>query len=407
MERMCIRIKQFIQIRNVTIKVFLVIFFYVSIVGIASFSAYTKLFNAGYYRWQTYRFYDVNIMKPVLVLSLFLVIFLITYCVCKYIGRRNNVTICEKKDRIDLIIGIDIIVTLIGIIGAILIFKEMGFTILKGSTAEISKTSESGINALLFFQLANTVLIDYYLYCKKRKVIYIANMVWKILLLVPFGSRSLFLTIILAVMLERLITKKTKMKRFIVMIVLISIFAIGYKYILSIESFNFNLLIERIFTDIAPEFREFALVIDRVPNLFPYLGVSVLIESILFIIPGSFISFLGANKFNYFGNTVQYVKDIIGSSFQGGIRSSAFSEIYLIQGYLSIIIFGVVFAILVYYIDSKINGSQDMNFMYIYYIFLGVNIGLTQLLGITVLPYKIIMISIPWLMYKVLIKIIN
>lgn len=395
------------NVKHLFLKIYLLILAYIVIGGSISLKLFNYFHYKGYYSYIENKYYFVDTNKGLEIIVAFTVIMVIVYWLYSKMKFNSDV----YSDDLNLLKKFSNITLIVGVLGVLLRLKETGLVLLMGNEGELTKSEGSGISILLLMQLSNSVLFDYmiiYYSDKKKGRVFMA--ILKCLILLLFGSRNIVITIILTILIHRYtnsIIKFSKMKIIIIAIV-VGVSSFAYKSLLTVTEYSKESLILRLTTDFAPEYREYLKIVTNVPDYAPYISYTPIIESFAYIIPEEVFSAVGASKSDYYLQTVNYVKYVINSNYQGGIRSGIYSEVYLMNGIYSILIFAVVVGIVLAFIDKRVyniksNNKESMpsNIITIY---IGGTICLIQLFGVTVIVYKLFTMFLFWYPYKILAK---
>ncbi len=382
---------------------FLAAYLYFFVGGIISYRL------ANYFTFTHYDFnYQINLTQAGFYALLALLSFVLAYVTFSYLRIRPHQAELDERKEVSPPTAYQVAalmaVFFIGCVGLVLMMKQYGWQIpifTEGSD-EFRTKIESGLPQILYFQLMVSTLIAYALLSGSphSRFSLILKLVIALSLFFIFlgASRSMLFTPVVIILLD-LWRKKLVRFRWIAFGTIFSglaIFLIGLFRMGTQAERGIYLL--RFVNDFAPEFREFAKLLQYIPDKAGYLNGQMFLNTIFILLPGKILSLLGMSKAEHWLPFGQYLKDLFQYRFQGGgLRAGLIAEYYANFGLVGVIAGFYLLGVLIRYFDAKIHVPSPV--WNVFYLTMGLSVATSVLFTFDAVVYKIVSLSIGWILY--------
>lgn len=384
--------------RNILYK-----FYWITIaysIGIGFLIAYFSQFL--YYKYYNFD-YGIDYISKLLYLAP--LIFLTNYFIKigARIGAKSTRNIIYYRDS--SLWYSSLFLSIIGVIGVYLYVSELGKIPLfyEGPADEMRFYVTSGWHSFLSNQLGFAVLLNILLiYRKGKKIKYITLLLIQVFILLLTVSRGLVLFPLLIGFIYYLSEEKKSLLKYVPILLIMLIFSFIFGFYRAFgydQHFDYSILMLRLVTDIAPEFRDFMRLTDIIPSIQSFWGFDPIISALSGFIPSDLFSILGLNKNDYYFQVgleiTRTLNPNVSMWYWSGTRTLLFGELYLVHGWISLYIIFPVFGFFLGKLISKsqkYSGIKNINFPLIFALALIISI----LYGINFIPNKIIQFGIAY-----------
>ncbi len=365
---------------------------------------------ANYFWFAYYDFnYQVDFTLPIIYAAIGLLSFLLAYFTFEKVSFSftGASMISSKQNRIHNITHLLSLGFLffIGTIGFLLIVAQYGgkIPLLSDNSDEFRTKITSGLPQVLYFQLVLSAVLAYTMISRaiSRAIRNMALLIMAVSLglILMGGSRSMFLTPVLVILIDIWRRKALRIRY----IILFSTAAMLVWFMVGIMRLGIELgwenMVLRMATDFAPEFREFAKLMQFIPDKVGYLNGQMFSNALYIFVPGGILEPMGVIKSIDWVPFGEFLKNLFGYEFAGGgLRAGLIAEFFANFGLPGIIGGFYILGIFIKYFDSKLRrASREKG---IFYLLIGLSLGSSVLFTFDAVTYKILSLLFGWIIFK-------
>ncbi len=390
--------------RRTIFSIFIIFYLYFLLGGLLSYRL------ANYFWFINYDFnYQVSFLMPILYALAALAAFLLAYFTFEKIkfksGLTNNETTKPVGSSEDRYIPALLALFGVGAAGFLLMMSQYGgkIPLLSEHADDFRTRISSGLPQILYFQLVLTAVLGYFRAGRsrerKQRYLMAGITVISLCLILMGGSRSMFLTPVLVILID-VWRKKVIKTGYLVMAgtaAVIIWFAVGILR-MGVE-LGPEIFLLRFAADFAPEFREFAKLLAYIPDKIGYLNGQMFTNTFYIMIPGGVLDLVGVAKSVDWVPFGEFLKNLFGYEFAGGgLRAGLIAEFYANFGPWGIIGGFYFLGIIIRFFDSRINRfSGDKSALYL---LIGISLASSTLFTLDAVIYKIAAFIFGWIIYK-------
>ena len=295
----------------------------------------------------------------------------------------------------------------VGCAGLMMMIAEYGGRIPAFSAhADDFRTNlSSGLPQLCYFQLVVAALIAYALsvhaVANRRRTYLRLICVASLGLIFMGASRSMFLTPIMIMLLDLWRRGRIRTGRLILggLTCGLILFAVG---LLRMDTeLEQGVYLLRFAADFAPEFREFAKLLEIMPDGAPFLHGQMFANAALIVLPGKVLGLVGLSKAEYWLPFGEYLKDLFNYQFAGGgLRAGLIAEFYANFGFPGILVGFYGLGLTVRLVESGVHAAGAVRRLF--YLAVGLSVASSLLFTFDAVIYKLVAFAIGWGLYGAL-----
>jgi oligosaccharide repeat unit polymerase len=390
---------------RIALALFLIFYAYFFIGGIVTYNL------ANYFSFAHYDFdYQINLFRASLYALAALGAFILAYATFSYIRlHKSSAPVSPTLSQEFQVRNIHVIacgaVFAVGLIGAFLMFREYDWRIpsITSGSDEWRTQISSGLPQILYFHLVGAVLIAYSLrdattYQFHRRV-FMSIMIVSLFIIYLGASRSMLVTPILVMLIDQWCRRKLKTIWLCtgVLSAGLVVFVTGLLRMGTDSEQAIYLL--RFVADVAPELREFAKLIDYIPDKADFLHGQMFVNGVVIMIPGKLIALLGGAKEILWQPFGEYLKNLYGYAFAGGgLRAGLIAEYYANFGLFGVILGFYAMGFLVRYVDIRIMFVRGTTRLF--FLVLALSLATSTLFTFDGVVYKLVSFAAAWIVYS-------
>jgi oligosaccharide repeat unit polymerase len=390
---------------RIALALFLAFYGYYLIGGILTY----KLAN--YFSFAHYDFdYQIDLFRASLYALAALGAFVLAYATLSQIRLRKPLAPHPRESQGELRVETVHVVAclavfVIGLLGAFLMFREYGWRIpsLTSGSDEWRTQISSGLPQILYFHLVGAVLIAYSLRGAATKslhrLLFMGVMILSLFIIYLGASRSMLVTPILVILIDQWCRQKLKTIWLFTgtLAAGLVVFITGLLRMGTDGEQAIYLL--RFVADVAPELREFAKLLDYIPDRADFLHGQMFVNGVVIMVPGKLIALLGGAKELLWQPFGEYLKNLYGYAFAGGgLRAGLIAEYYANFGLFGIILGFYAMGLLVRFVDVKIMYVRGTTRLF--FLVLALSLATSTLFTFDGVVYKLVAFSAAWIVYS-------
>jgi hypothetical protein len=157
----------------------------------------------------------------------------------------------------------------------------------------------------------------------------------------------------------------------------------------------------RLVADFAPEFREFAKLVEVMPDSAPFLHGQMFANAVLIILPGKLLGILGLSKAEYWLPFGEYLKNLFNYDFAGGgLRAGLIAEFYANFGFAGILAGFYGLGLTIRSIEKRLARADAVRRLF--WLAVGLSVASSLLFTFDAVIYKLAAFVFGWGLYGVL-----
>jgi hypothetical protein len=353
--------------------------------------------------------YDIGLVKPAVYALVGLASFILAYATfarVSFFKSKGDARSVESSYAVTQSHLVALAGTfVVGLIGfGLMIWQYDGQMpmLVKGSDEFRVTRLSSGLPQILYMHLVASALLAYAMIQRAmpagRKRFLIFVLLASLFLILLGASRFMFLSPVVVIFLHMWLKGKVRTRWLVLVILgggvaafLIGLFRMG-------DNAERQLYLLRFVTDFAPEFREFARLMDYIPERIDYLNGQMFANAVYIVMPGKLLSLFGLSKIESWLPFGQFVKDLFRMEFAGGgVRAGLIAEYYANFGLAGIIVGFYAMGAALRYLEKKIFHPSPCTAQL--YLIVAFSVATGMLLTFDAIVYKIVGFLVAWAVF--------
>ena len=356
--------------------------------------------------------YGISLVKPAIYALIGLAAFILAYATFARVSLFKGGRDAPDIDSLPSVTSPQLVALagtfLVGLIGFALMMMQYGGEIpllVKGSDEFRIARLSSGLPQILYTHLVASALLAYAMMQKAisygRRRFLTAILLMSLLLILLGASRFMFLSPIVVIFLHLWLKGRLRTRWLVLVIVaggvaafLMGIYRMG-------DSAERQLYLLRFATDFAPEFREFARLMDYIPERIGYLYGQMFTNAVYIVMPGKLLDLFGLSKMDSWVPFGQFVKDLFRMDFAGGgVRAGLIAEYYANFGLAGIIVGFYAMGAAVRLLEKKIFHPSPCTAQF--YMIVAFSVATGMLFTFDAIVYKIVSFVVAWVVFAMI-----
>ena len=353
--------------------------------------------------------YDISLVKSAVYALIGLAAFILAYATFAHVSFFKRGGDLPGGDSLYTVTPSHLValagIFVIGLLGFALMMSQYGGQIpllVKGSDEFRIARLSSGLPQILYMHLVASALLAYAMMQKAmstgRKRFLMLVLLVSLFLVLLGASRFMFLSPIVVIFLHMWLKGRVRTHWLLLVILAggVAAFLIGL-YRMG-DSAERQLYLLRFATDFAPEFREFARLMDYIPERIEYLNGQMFTNAVYIVMPGKLLDLFGLSKMESWLPFGQFVKDLFRMDFAGGgVRAGLIAEYYANFGLTGIIVGFYAMGAAVRFLENKIFHPSPCTAQL--YMIIAFSVATGMLFTFDAIIYKIVGFIVAWAVF--------